>query len=213
MKKTSQQILFLVAFLSPLFVQAQTIGAMIGALSTLVLSVLPLAFGISVVAFFWGVAKYIFSAGSDKATEEGRRIILGGIIGIFVISAIWGIIRFLQAQFGFTQNTFSITRTLACRGTLPGAAGATFADVLCLFEGYIASLLPIVAGLMVIVFFWGVGRYIFSAGNQKSVESGRNIMVWGIIGLFVVFSIWGIVNFLAADLGFRTQGTFQLLPE
>lgn len=60
---------------------------------------LPVTFGLALVALFWGVAKYIFSAGDEKSQISGKNIMVGGVIGIFVISAIWGIVSFISLNF------------------------------------------------------------------------------------------------------------------
>jgi hypothetical protein len=46
-----------------------------------------------------------------------------------------------------------------------------------------------------------VAKYIRSgAGGEKSAEEGKSIMVWGVVGLFVAFSIWGIIRFIQSEL-------------
>ena len=66
---------------------------------------IPAAFALAVLAFFWGVARYIFSAGEEEAKAEGRRIMVGGLIGIFVIAAVWGIVIFIGAALGINTAT------------------------------------------------------------------------------------------------------------
>jgi hypothetical protein len=62
---------------------------------------IPLAFALCLFYFFWGVAKYIRTgAGSDKAAEEGKRVMIWGIVGLFVAFSIWGIITFIQDELG-----------------------------------------------------------------------------------------------------------------
>ena len=62
---------------------------------------IPLAFALCLLYFFWGVAKYIRTgAGSDKATEEGKRIMIWGIVGLFIAFSIWGIITFIRNELG-----------------------------------------------------------------------------------------------------------------
>lgn len=73
-------------------------------LTDIVSTLIPFAFGLALLAFFWGVALYIFRAGDEKQTERGRRVMVGGIIGLFVISAIWGIVYFIAANL-FGGNT------------------------------------------------------------------------------------------------------------
>lgn len=76
---------------------AQNITRIIGIL-------IPAAFALAVLAFFWGVAKYIFSAGDEEAKGQGQRIMIGGVIGLFVISAIWGLVFFLGSTLGINQT-------------------------------------------------------------------------------------------------------------
>ena len=69
----------------------------------------PLAFALCLFYFFWGVAKYIKTgAVSDKAAEEGKRIMVWGIIGLFVASCIWAIIAFMQSELGIPGDMIKI---------------------------------------------------------------------------------------------------------
>lgn len=55
-------------------------------------------FGLALVVFFWGLTKaWILSAGDEKGIEAGKRIAFAGIIGLVVMSAIWGIVAFLSS--------------------------------------------------------------------------------------------------------------------
>ena len=63
---------------------------------------------------------------------------------------------------------------------------------------------PIVALLVsfsVVIFLWGVFKFIKSAGDEKNKQGGKELMFWGIIGIFVIVSLWGLVAIF--------QGTFQ----
>ncbi len=65
---------------------------------------IPLAFSLCLLYFFWGVAKYIKEgASSDKAAEEGRRIMVSGIIGLFVAFSVWGIVAFIRSELGLSN--------------------------------------------------------------------------------------------------------------
>ncbi len=59
-------------------------------------------------------------------------------------------------------------------------------------------LIPIVFTLALLFFFYGIVRYIWSEGNNK--EEGKRIMIWGIVALFVMSSVWGLVAFLQGEL-------------
>ena len=60
-------------------------------------------------------------------------------------------------------------------------------------------LSPLVFTLALLLFFWGLVKYIWSTGTEK--EQGKSIMIWGVIALFVMTSIWGITTFLGQELG------------
>ena len=56
----------------------------------------PLAFILALLFFFWGIAKYIRSAGSEK--DEGKIIMVWGIVALFVMASVWGLVAFLQTE-------------------------------------------------------------------------------------------------------------------
>lgn len=57
-------------------------------------------FAASLLMFLWGVFKYtILSHGDEKQTAEAKNVIFYGIIGLFVMSSVWGILKIIQASF------------------------------------------------------------------------------------------------------------------
>lgn len=53
---------------------------------------------------------------------------------------------------------------------------------------------PIVVALALLYFFWGLANYILNANNEEEKKKGRTIMIWGILALFIMVSVWGIIN-------------------
>lgn len=69
------------------------------------------------------------------------------------------------------------------------------------FEIVTDVLIPLAFALCLFYFFWGVVKYIKTgAGSERAAEEGKRIMIWGIVGLFVAFSIWGIISFIKVEL-------------
>lgn len=64
------------------------------------------------------------------------------------------------------------------------------------------AVIPFLIGIAVIIFLIGVIKYITAGDDPEKVTAGRNMMIYGIIGLFVMVSVWGLV--------FILQGTFDL---
>ena len=62
--------------------------------------------------------------------------------------------------------------------------------------GIVSLLIPFVLGLAVLAFFWGIAKYVLAAGNEEKKAEGRNVMIWGVVAIFVAVSLWGFVNFL-----------------
>jgi hypothetical protein len=67
-------------------------------------------------------------------------------------------------------------------------------------------LIPIAFAVALLFFFWGLAKFILASGNEEAKAQGKNIMIWGILALFVMAAIWGIINFIGTALGIdRTQ--------
>lgn len=65
----------------------------------------------------------------------------------------------------------------------------------------VKTLIPIVFSLALLFFFYGVAKFIWHGGDESKVEEGKRLMVWGVIALFVISSIWGITTFIGETLG------------
>ena len=70
---------------------------LIRAVGGLINPIIAILVGVALLAFFWGLAKFIFRVGGDeKAVEEGKRIMKWGLIALFVMVSFWGIVIFIQ---------------------------------------------------------------------------------------------------------------------
>lgn len=49
-----------------------------------------------------------------------------------------------------------------------------------------------------IVFLWGIFEFVRNAGDDTKREEGRQAILWGLIGLVIIFGAYGIIN-LALD--------------
>ena len=64
---------------------------------------MPLLIGAAVVAFFWGLLVYIFKSGKE-GNKEGKKIMFAGIVALFIMVSLWGIIALLQSALGVPSN-------------------------------------------------------------------------------------------------------------
>ena len=58
---------------------------------------------------------------------------------------------------------------------------------------------PLLITLALIAFFWGLVVYIFK--GAKGAAEGKNVMVWALVALFVMVSVWGIISMAQSALG------------
>ena len=64
-------------------------------------------------------------------------------------------------------------------------------------------LVPVLFAVAFIVFLWGAfDTFILGRNSEEVNEKGKNLMLWGLIGFFVMVSIWGLVNILTGTISF-----------
>ncbi|MCC7500237.1 hypothetical protein IT396_00260 [Candidatus Nomurabacteria bacterium] len=59
--------------------------------------------------------------------------------------------------------------------------------------GSINVVIPVLITIALVFFLWGILRYVYKVGNAHSKESDRQIFLWGLLALFCMVSVWGIV--------------------
>lgn len=96
--------------LTPLFAFAQNAQGVLGIILGLINTIITILMVAAIAYFIFGVVKYIVSA--DK--EEGKKVIINGLIGLFVIVAFWGIIKIVQNTFGLDNNNQIQQQDIAC---------------------------------------------------------------------------------------------------
>lgn len=63
-------------------------------------------------------------------------------------------------------------------------------------------IVPVIFALAFAAFIWGVVNYFFIHGDEeKKREEGKQFVLWGIVGMVVLFSVWGFVSIMLSTLG------------
>src|SRR3989339_1151519 len=101
MKKT-YKLLLLAPYFLPLVTLAQSddLEGVIGTVTRLLGSVIPIIFTIALIYFLWGLTQYI--GGDVSKKEVGRDIMIYGVIALFVMSAVWGLVAIVANTVGIT---------------------------------------------------------------------------------------------------------------
>lgn len=66
---------------------------------------------------------------------------------------------------------------------------------------FLTPMVTLLVSLAVVTFIYGVFKFVKSEGEDK--QSGREFMFWGIVGLFVMVSLWGLVSILQSTFILR----------
>jgi len=63
---------------------------------------------------------------------------------------------------------------------------------------YMEKIILVLVAISLLAFVGGIVYYfMLSPGDQNKRGEGRKFMLWGIVALFVMVSMWGIVNFVS----------------
>ncbi len=102
--RVQSSVLALLALIfAPMLASAASIFDTVSLANALLNSLIGLLITAAIVALFWGIVRYLFSQGSEAKTD-GLKVAMYGVVAIFLMVSIWGIIRLLQ-------NTFKVTST------------------------------------------------------------------------------------------------------
>jgi|SRR3989344_7606097 len=71
-------------------------------------------------------------------------------------------------------------------------------------KNWVDALIPILVGIALLYFIWSTIKLITTDNSEKREEAKMG-MWWGIIALFVIISIWGIVRWIGATVGITNQ--------
>lgn len=68
----------------------------------------------------------------------------------------------------------------------------------------INPIIVLLAAAAFVVFLWGVFEFVRKAGDATERTKGRDAIIWGLVGLVIIFGAYGVINL--------ALGTFGLTP-
>ena len=83
---------------TPLGTNVRDLNGFFRLVSSILNTLIGLAITLGILAFIWGLVRYIYAGGEDKAA--GLQTMLWGTIAIFFMVSIWGIVRIFQNTLG-----------------------------------------------------------------------------------------------------------------
>src|ERR1035437_6465465 len=72
--------------------------------------------------------------------------------------------------------------------------GDYFVSIIQTVGKIVGYLIPIMFGLAIVYFFWGMIKYIMAAGDPDKAKEGKSIMIYGVIAITVMAALFGLVQ-------------------
>ena len=105
--------------LAPVLASAAGVLDAINVVNRVLRAIVPMLITVALIVFIWGLIKYLLKVGDEKERQQGIQLMLYGVIAIFVMSSVWGIVRLLQ-------NTFSVQQNSAIVPSAPDVSNYTY---------------------------------------------------------------------------------------
>ena len=67
-----------------------------------------LMMAVALVSFLWGVVQYVNKGDSEDSRAEGSRHMLWGIVGLFIMFGVFGIIHIILNTFGISDPNVNV---------------------------------------------------------------------------------------------------------
>lgn len=79
------------------------------------------------------------------------------------------------------------------------AAASTALDALNKFLAKVVveiinPLILLLGAVAFVVFLWGVFEFVVHAGDSAKRKEGKDAILWGLVGLVIIFGAYGIIN-------------------
>lgn len=194
------------AFLLPMLAFAQTGGGIVDFIAQLreILNVVaPFIVGLAVFVIVYGILGYISSAADEEKRKQAKDFIVWGIIGVFLMVSIWGLVSILV-------NTFNLDTTVNRNvygepQPLDAGSPTTIIQLIKRVNDAGSNIIPFLISIGVFIVILGVFNYIRQGDNEEKRAEARMFILWGVISIFVMLSIWGFVNILVNSFGLGAQ--------
>jgi len=114
--------------------------------------------------------------------------------------------------FGGVNDWLHFRRTSSTRyySAYGGYGGGGLWNLFSIVMGILSQVVILLIALAVVFFLYGILKYIGSGDDEESRKKGKNLVIYGIIGLFVMISFWGIVNILVNTFELNTAPYVQV---
>lgn len=73
----------------------------------------------------------------------------------------------------------------------------------------INPIILLLAAAAFVMFIWGVFKFILNAEDETKRKEGKSAILWGLVGLVIIFGAYGIINLALGTSGIPIPATLQ----
>ncbi len=98
----------------------------------------------------------------------------------------------------------SLYTAIVLLATIPSLAFAEVTDfksLMQLFVNLLGSVIGVLYMAAFAAFFWGISLFVLNTSDDTKRKEGKTWMLWSVIALFVMITIWGLVGLLVNTAG------------
>ncbi|MDQ3075716.1 MAG: hypothetical protein M3Q34_01135 [bacterium] len=115
----------------------------------------------------------------------------------------------MSYNIAFAQGTGSGGSAAICQ-LISGFTFAGLLDYISCILG--SSVMGVIFALAIVYFMWGVVQYTLYPDEEAKKEKGKSMMIWGIIALTVMFSVYGLIRVTRSTFGLTEDSTAVTIP-
>lgn len=75
------------------------------------------------------------------------------------------------------------------------------------------SVIGLIFALAFVYFMWGVVQYALYPDDEGKKDKGKQTMIWGIIALTVMFSVYGLIRVVRNTFNLNDDGANVQIPK
>jgi uncharacterized membrane protein YjfL (UPF0719 family) len=89
------------------FAALGNISGLVTDIGNIINQLIPIMFALALLGFFYGLVMYIF--GKEDNKDQAKKTMIWGVVALFVMASVWGLVRFIGDAFGISNNTAPTT--------------------------------------------------------------------------------------------------------
>jgi len=142
----------------------------------------PIAMLFAGVMIIWSGFLFVTAQGDPAKITKAKQNFIWTVTGVAVVLASGAIVDYVSGLLGGTSSGTGTSLMEKIKNILT------------------TQIIPLLFILVTIYFFWGIITYVRAGGEQKAIEAGKKHMIYGIIGMTIMASAWGIVEMIRVSV-------------